>query len=119
MGRGLNPFRKTRAAGPHNNASVAWSPSYWESHILARHPEMKDHEDEAVKTISDPLAIYQSDTHAARHVFYRPSGLPSPFHGGFIRVIVEYDKRGKGLLITAHHAWEAKARETVMLWPVS
>ncbi len=48
------------------------------------------------KAISDPLSIYQSDTHADRHVFYRLSELPPPFRGGFVRVIVEYSNEGNG-----------------------
>lgn len=116
---GIDPGSEHRRAfAPHIPSEVRWSREYWESHIVARHPEMDGHEDEAVDVITAPLAIYQSDTHANRNVFYRPSGLPSPFHGGFVRVIVEYEGNA-GILITAHHAWEAKARETVMLWPTS
>ena len=68
-------------------------------------------------TIQEPFAVYQSDTHANRHVLYRPSTLPPPLNRGFIRAIVEY-RGGEGWLITAFHTMAAKKRETRQLWPV-
>lgn len=119
MSPGLNPFVKVRAVSPHNQAVVTCSRSYWNTHIVSRHREMEGQEALVEKTINDPLSIYQSDTHTARHVFYRPSELPPPLRAGFIRVIVEYDSEGKGTLLSAFHVMSAKFRETVMLWPQS
>lgn len=43
----------------------------WQIHVQ-RHAEIEGREAWVRQTIEDLLAIYQSDTHANRKVFYRP-----------------------------------------------
>jgi hypothetical protein len=94
-----------KAVSPHNGVLVTCSRRQWEQHIVTRHLEMDGGEAIVERVINEPLAIYQSDTHPRRHVFYRPSEFPPPYDRGFVRVIVEYKTRRwgglRGHVITA------------------
>jgi hypothetical protein len=112
---------KLKTVSPHNGAAVTCSHRQWEKHIVAEHPEMDGGEAAVERVINEPLAIYQSDTHPRRHVFYRPSELSPPFNRGFIRVVVEYRTRRwsglRGHVVTAFLVAGPKKGE-ILIWPV-
>jgi hypothetical protein len=109
-----------RAVSPHNGATVTCSRRRWEKHIVAEHPEMDGAEAIVARTIGEPLAVYQSDTHTRRHVLYRPSELSPPFDRGFIRVVAEYRSgrwsRLRGYVVTAFLVAGPKKGE-ILIWP--
>lgn len=90
---------------------------WWDTHIVGNHPELAAHDQSVRRAIGEPFAVYRSNTHPARHVFYRPSDLPRPFDRGFLRVVVDYSGRELGRVITAFHVAGPKSSENTLLWP--
>jgi hypothetical protein len=86
-----------------------------------RHEEIKEHEDWVRLTIEEPLAIYQSDTHANRKVFYRPFTFDPRVGQAWLRVVVAYNRsrltrRVSGVFVSAFAVTGPK-RSEVLLWP--
>ena len=93
----------------------------WSEHIVADHPEMAGNEAWVQQTVEDPLAIYQSEQHPRRRIFHRPYRFNPPLGNAFLRVVVEYRRRGlerrlSGTLVTAFAATGPKQGET-LIWP--
>lgn len=79
---------------------------------------MRGYEAVVERTIREPLAIYRSNSHPARHIFYRPAVLASPYDRGFLRVVVDYTESARGAVITAFPVVGPKASENNQLWPI-
>ncbi len=110
------------ATCPRSGYAINCTEARWNTHIVARHPEMDGHEDIVAEVLNDPMGIYQSDIHLQRLVYYRPSKLPTPHDRGLIRVIVQFntDSRGRttGSVVTAFPVYMPRKGE-ILIWPES
>lgn len=93
----------------------------WANHVAAKHLEMRGREAWVRQTIEHPAAIYQSDTHSTRRVFYRAYRFDPPVGQAFLRVVVAYDRnrltrRTTAAVVTAFAAAGPKRGEA-LLWP--
>ena len=86
----------------------------WETHIILRHPEFRGGQTIVETILTDPAFVNYDRSRRDREVFYRPSPLPEPFGGLYVRVVVEF--RAAGEVVTAHLIVEPHRKET-RKWP--
>lgn len=103
-----------------DGVEVTCDEANWRTHE-SKHAEIRGHEDWVQLTIGDPVAIYQSDTHADRKVFYRPFTFSREVGQAWLRVVVAYNEnrrtgRVTGAFVSAFAVFGPKRGE-VLLWP--
>jgi hypothetical protein len=88
----------------------------WETHILARHPEMADLLDMVMKTVLEPEVIQQSPRQPTTYYYYRLSGRKIFRRDDlFAMVIVNRDNESKtGFVKTAHLVDKLKGAENIV-----
>jgi hypothetical protein len=87
----------------------------WNEHILRHHPFMEGWEAEVQNAIEHPyMGIYQDAQRADRNVYYQIKKGKERY----IKVVVRFDERGLGEVITAFTASNLKPGEK-LIWPES
>ena len=89
----------------------------WERHIAARRPELARHPGWINDALCDPSFIYDSATNEDdRHYYLR---LRKEAEGGllFVKVVVRFDERLVGRVITAHLASKVVSRRLLWISP--
>jgi len=86
----------------------------WEQHIAVRRPEFERNLDWIEETLRTPSCIYDSATNEDDRHYYRR--LRTEADGGllYVKVVVRFDQRLVGKVITAHLASRIASRR--LLW---
>lgn len=102
--------------------SVVLGEECWERHVLPRRPYFAGQERPCVEdTLKSPSVVKHDVDYPTRECFNRPSPLPYPHGGLFVKVVVVYapfDGVGAevGTVVTVHLTGDPKAGEK-RKWP--
>ena len=97
---------------------VVGSHARWNGHVLVRHPDLAEYQQQVIRAIAAPLYVYQSSRRPNRRLFYREIDFPAPFTEEYLLAVVAYDPVEDGLagiLVTAYPASEIHANN-LLLW---
>ena len=89
--------------------SVRTTMSYWQSHVIARHPDMTGREGDVQAALTNPDEIWRAENDSDMFLFYQLLTF-----GHYLRVVTR-KINGDGFLITAFLCHRIKRGEKI--WP--